>query len=135
MMVVMGPGTHFVRLNSQGKPTLLDHDGNPVTNPTFETIGDATLVFEIETTSSTDLGLRFIEPPITWTDLDGQAISPSPPGSPHNLNSAKTALTVYISNPYPLEKTYNFKLRFNLGDIPDPTIIEKPAEPPPHPED
>jgi len=136
MNTLYGPGTYAIKLNGSGKPSLYTSGGTtPLDDPTFHTIGNANLVFDVLATSEISDALIFSDPPITWRE------KVEPAGNSHEVEG-KTKLTLNVRPPAgsPLTATYHFKLHLDLGGFRhelwshdgkrrvDPTIIEKPPE-------
>ena len=132
-MEPLGPGTYHVRRNASGKPSLYTSGGTPIQDPSFETIGAATLIFKIEDDNKN--GYVFSATPLTW-----EAETPAGNRVVRDPNNVLLTLSVTSPPPEAPAKTYHFLLRFNSGEIPDvlwshdggtvldPTIIEKPPE-------
>lgn len=136
MNATLGPGTYHIKLNDSGKPSLYMSDGTHLDDPTFETIGDASIAFEILNISDIPDSLIFSETPITWSD--GAEPLGVPIGNSHHREGNTLTLDVRPPVKEPVTVTYHFTLHLNLGDIPevlwasdgsrplDPTIVENP---------
>ncbi len=135
-----GPGLYIVKLNGHGKPALYDTGGEPLGDYTFETTGDALLVFEIHNTIDIANSFTFGNTPITWS-LGGKRIV-QPVGNSYEMEgSTKLAWQIQPPKTSPLPVTYQFTLWFTLGGAIeaqplvsadgtpiDPTIVEKPPD-------
>jgi hypothetical protein len=134
MATPLGPGNYFIRLKDD-VPSLFTEQGSPVdatVSPTFETVGDAVFNFTTEGMDPQGQPLVFEAPIITWRDPKNN----NPVGTPpHNASqpNGTTVLVLTVDSPSAAQ-TVQFTLHLN-GTTIDPTIVEKPPETSPLPDD